>query len=301
MDDAAVPRAALPRSRADEERIERYAESCPDSWAGFSIDGAHTVAWFTDADRHRAPVLALVDEPERFEVRSAPRSAAELAGVRSAVDDLLSGHRDSWYACGVGLHQVSISLAGHATDLAEHLHATFGDAVDIEIAGHHYPVDPAALRRRLPHPLETTIVIPGLELVTELEAGAVVSGQIAAGRVHLHNGSRETLSVEGNGARGVIIDAAGPLAVSGSAQWLSRRGVQLDPDGDAQIPFTVGTDSLDPALGPLVPPGDYQLIVGINIAIVERDRGSAMMARAAPRSGDIITSPIPIRVLPRPR
>jgi hypothetical protein len=300
VDDAEGPREARPRPRVDEERIERYAESCPDSWAGFSMDGDRTLVWFTDPDRHRAAVLALVDESDRFEVRSAPRSAAELAAVRAEVDELLDRHRDSWYGCGFALHRVSVSLAGHATELAEQLHTRFGDAVDVQVAGHSYPIDASARRRRLPYPVQTTIEIPGLEMVAELETPGARSGGIARGWVHLHNGSDETLSVApSNGALGMIIDDAGPLGGSGFAQTLARMSVLLDPGGDARIPFAAGTDGLDPSLGPLVPPGDYRLVVRLDV-IVARDRDPATINRTPPRHGDIITNPIPIRVLARP-
>jgi hypothetical protein len=65
-------------------------------------------------------------------------------------------------------------------------------------------------------------------------------------------------------------------------------GLHLAPGEHREIPFAAGTDSRDLRLGPILPPGDYHLVVTIPVH-TRGDRGR----------NQLVTPAIPIHVVPR--
>jgi hypothetical protein len=159
-------------------------------------------------------------------------------------------------------------LAGSAVELAALLHERFGDTVEIEVAGFTFPLDPHAPRRQLPGGVTSTAELPGAQLTVDLETDHVISGGRFQGLLWLDNTSSQdiTLSTDSSLA-GVLLDTSGAaLATSGGVTAGTGRLITLRPGERTSIPFHAGMNSLDPAIGTVLPAGDYDLIVPVPIA-----------------------------------
>ena len=234
-------------------------------------------------------MLALLDHPERVDVVAAARSLRARQVVRAEVDAILQEHPGAWYAYGDRVSTVSVQLTGAEVELAALLYQRFGDAIEIDIGGQSFPLDPHAPRRALHRGVTATADLPGLLLTVQLDADQVVSGGQFRGLVWLHNTSAHDISLAtASSLSGVVLDAYGAaLAIYGGASIGTGRGIRLRPGERASIRFTAGMDCLDPALGTVLPAGQYDLIVPVPVG------------RGQPPP-QLVCPPIRITVLPRP-
>jgi hypothetical protein len=235
-------------------------------------------------------VLALLDHAERVDVVGAPRSMRARQAVRAEVDALLEQHPGAWYGVGDGVSTVSVRLAGSAVELATLLHDRFADAVEIDIAGFSFPLDPRAPRRPLRGGVIATADIPGVQVSVDLETDHVTSGGLFRGLVSLHNISSQRLILSTDSSlSGVLLDSEGQaLAMYLGATAGTGRGITLSPGDRTSIPFHAGMDSLDPSIGTVLPPGDYDLIVPVPVGYGETP-------------AQLVSPSIRVTVLPRPR
>lgn len=154
-----------------------------------------------------------------------------------------------------------IGLSAWAIDIAESLHAEFGDDVELTVGHLSYPACTASeyVRRGAAWraaPARAT----GLH-VTPVSPLTVASGQTASLPVWVTNRSDILTTLNTNGhLQSRVLDSHGRhVGGADGAQAAVGRPFQIAPGERVQVPVLVGTSSFDPGLGYVVPPGHWQL------------------------------------------
>lgn len=259
--------AAQAEVRDDWEKLEAYGAAVPEVWLQAIFDGPNLVALLTDPDAHRDRLVALVEHPDRLTVKSAPYSQREIRQISDDVFAMVGRDSGRWSSAGPTLGGLQISLRANETALAETLHLRFGDALEIKLGPHPFPLPTAFLT--LPRPAPTsTIDLPNVALRAELDHATLKPGHHILGRVHIRNTSAtERLRLEtGSPAIGVTLHLDGTRAggFNGAVAGIGRT-IDLAPGDEGSIGFIAGRDTIDPIQGATLPPGRYQLVVPIVI------------------------------------
>ncbi|MEY2478296.1 MAG: hypothetical protein QOG87_3611 [Actinomycetota bacterium] len=123
------------RLRADMDAVSDYCEVNLETWAGIHWDNDEPVriaAYFTaDLDRHRAALHAVVQHPDRVDVRLARHTAMEVAAIRWQIHDVLQRTGRSW-SSSTGVDTVFIGLAPGSENVQAGLSERFGDLIEFE-------------------------------------------------------------------------------------------------------------------------------------------------------------------------
>lgn len=159
----------------------------------------------------------------------------------------------------------SVRLAAWASDVATALHDKYGETVALEVGAMPFPGQEfvAGPLATLP---ETRAASMGLsvEPATPL---SVRTGRSAMPRVRVVNHSTDKQVLGTNGQlQSAVVDGAG--AVVGryvGAQNLPFVRFPVEAGHHAEVPVLIGTDSVVPRLGYAVPPGQWHLVVLLNL------------------------------------
>jgi hypothetical protein len=275
--------------REDLRTITRYGEAHPDTWAGVEYDGPRLVALFTDPEPHVAALRGLVEHPDSLDVRSAPRSARELQALLARVNDIAAAHQGLFRFWGADNVRISVQLRGDAANLAASLAQEFGHVISIKLGGHDYPLDatkPPAAQTRGPVPSGNP---PDLGLTALPKVESVRAGETVSGQLLITNRSDVPLKCS-VGVLGQLLHADGTVAGQyfGPVTFGAPR-LRLEPHGSQRIPFMTGTESVDPSVGAVLPPGRYDLVV--SLGLVEHDDIEV-------RRSSLVSPTVPIDVLP---
>lgn len=252
----------------DAERITEYGQRHAESYTGMRYEGVRLVALFTDPDAHRDAIAALIEHPDRVDLRTAPYSRTTLDAAYAYVRDALERERGAWTSYGPGLAAVPVNLRGGYDTLAADLFARFGDKLSITIGGHTYPLSHAAPRpaRRLP---ESTVSLPHARFDVAPDADEYRIPSVIRGKVRITNvGSGERLRFyTGATLIGCLCDDSGyVVGVYHGEHVLVGALVDLAVGESCELDFVAGMDSVDPAVGTVVPPGTYSLVLVIDMA-----------------------------------
>ncbi len=154
-----------------------------------------------------------------------------------------------------------IDLAPWATDIAKELHHRFGDDVELVVGAFSYP-DRKPQREHAGAPED----IPDMDLTlmtVELDAPIVVaSGHTVRGALRVHNLSANAIVICTNGqVTAQVVDPRTKVVVGGFAgmQKLPLILFRAAPGETVVVPVLVGTASLSPDLGYVVPAGDWAI------------------------------------------
>jgi hypothetical protein len=166
-----------------------------------------------------------------------------------------------------------IRLAPWAATTAEELHRRFGDDVELTVGALRYPPD---LEQR---PRLATAPPPGLldsrEITAELDGPAVVrSGHTLRHALLVGNHSGRELQIATNGGvTAVVVDLRSGEVVGGysGAQTVPLVIFRVAAGGTERIPLLIGTASLNPRLGYVVPAGDWGMRVTLTLGPHPRD------------------------------
>lgn len=277
--------AAQEVTRGDFERVERFGDQHPETWTGIrwstEVPGGF-IGFSTAAEAHRAHLVPLMGHPEALEIRQAPYSRRRLDEVWAALRE--SVPQAAWFSMGPGSERVTIRLHGREGDLAARLHERFVDALEIRLGTFRYPPDPAERPRLRPAP-RSTIALPHVAIEVHAAQEAFAVGERVTGTVRfLNRGAREVRFGTGRTSAHLLDARDRVISANLTAHTLVLRWVQIGGGCSTDRSFAAGIDCLDPALGAVVPAGEYRLVVTIHVRADEE------------RSGDLVPDPVPIRI-----
>ena len=258
--------AAQHELRPDVDILEAFGETIPDIWTGVRFVGHTLVALVTEPDACRDELLRIVAHPDQIEVREAQHSRAFLDDVYREALELVGQASHRCKSHGPGLERAHIALNADEDALAATLYDRFGDALEIRLGRHLFPLSSASVA--LPPSPAASIVIPGLRLVAELERDSWRSGDTIRGHLRMTNASADdTITFDtGEPMTGVLLDLDGtPVGgYTGAIAGVGRR-VHLNPGDQATLGFISGADTFDPHGGAVLPAGRYLLVVSLDV------------------------------------
>lgn len=181
--------------------------------------------------------------------------------LADALVDELSGR---FLSIGRGTDAVEIVLAPDEEPLASELLSRYGDRVNLSVGRLAYPLDdassvcPDAPERRSQPDLGIEIVEPD----GPVSASGVQSLQLS---VRLMNISQSPISFSSGTAIGTITDLAGNVVSSGATSELTGEEIpiKLGPGESTDLALFASMASCDPALGYVLPPGDYVVVAEV--------------------------------------
>jgi hypothetical protein len=187
------------RRREDIARIQAYGELHPQCYGGVT-GGERFAAYFIDPEVYRAPLRALLENPDDIDVLVAPRTQVQRDEMFTEVKQILAEHPDAARSWGCAISTVGVQLAGSALELAATLHERFGDAIEITLGWFHYPLDPRQPTHAPRFTTQPTSQRPGLELSVELDNNTAASGELFWGKLWALNTSAAAMTLHTDSA-----------------------------------------------------------------------------------------------------
>ena len=178
-----------------------------------------------------------------------------------------------------------IRFAPWATDVAEELHRRFGDDVALVVGLLHYP-GPEPPRQHANAPDDIAEMDPTV-MTVELDAPIVVaSGHHTRGALRIHNTGTDPIVIATNGqVTARVVDPRTGEVVGGYSgfQALPLVYFRADADSTVVVPVLVGTASVAPELGYVVPAGEWAIQVVLDIEEGDSTRRQSGADRPARR------------------
>jgi hypothetical protein len=178
-----------------------------------------------------------------------------------------------------------IRFAPWATDVAEELHRRFGDDVELVVGLLHYP-GPEPPRQHANAPDDIAEMDPTV-MTVELDAPIVVaSGHHTRGALRIHNTGTDPIVIATNGqVTARVVDPRTGEVVGGYSgfQALPLVYFRADADSTVVVPVLVGTASVAPELGYVVPAGEWAIQVVLDIEEGDSTRRQSGADRPARR------------------
>lgn len=235
-----------------------------------------TVIDLDDADESAVGRLAAeLGVGERIRVE--PADPAHLAAWESLRHDLLALQAAARRVLllnptpdpGYRRPPVRIGLTATAEDVAADLHERYADFVALQVGARAYPPDPDRPAPERPTRPARTPVSPD-ELRVGIDGGlAPVAGERTGHVVSITNLTDVHVEVHTTGS--ITAEVADPadgrvIGVSSGFRATPLVGFDIVPGATVRIPLLVGTDCLEPALGYVVPPGEWLMVVPLDLA-----------------------------------
>ena len=185
-----------------------------------------------------------------------------------------------------GETRFSVRLAAWANEIAAALHEKYGATVDLEVGAIRFPSREFFAGPLLTLP-ETAAESIGLsvEPVNRLEVRTGRSTMQAV-RVVNDSAAKQLLGTNGQLQSAAVDDTGAVVGRYVGAQHLQFVGFAVEPGRSTEVPVLIGTDSVVPRLGYAVPPGQWHLVVLLD---VHRGRTARV---------NTVSAPIPLTVTP---
>ncbi len=245
-----------------------YGQAHADVFGTYGLiwhDGADAsvFAFTRDLDVHRRALGQEVTYPEELIVCQVAINGSEAQALQTQLTRELAG---KFFSVVIGASGVAVVLAADQEAVADDLDARFGGAIDLTVGALRYPIETAIdACTDLPAP----DVMAGLAIEPEAPDGPIdASGAPAASlTVRLTNTGTSPIRFGSGAAVGVLLDANGNV-VNANVGAINGVGTEVDlsPDASLDLSLLVSTASCRPALGYMLPTGDYQLV-----ALVQAD------------------------------
>jgi hypothetical protein len=245
-----------------------YGRQHPDSYGAVRFVGARLEVSCTDPDTHRESVLTTVEHPDRVDVVRAPRTERALQGIRTAVEAVLALHPESWSGLGNAGDHLVLDLRPRGLQVAASLWQDHGDALEITVGGHRFPLDADAVAAELrwPGPEQSEPWPAGLVAQVHLEEPVTAAGAPVRGRLVLRATTEPVAFDSDQPLYGELLDDTG-LRVNSFAGVRVGTGWswRLQPGEQGEVEVSAGTDSSRLADGPVVGPGTWRLVVPVPV------------------------------------
>lgn len=229
-------------------------------WHG-SSDASVFVSFSGDLEAHRAALVDRVAFPDELVVCQVALSGSDARALMSSITAEFTGR---FLSVGLGAGPIEVVLAPAEEALAAELVERYGDAVDVRVGALAYPLDTA----------EAVCEPPTGEVAADLAVSVVApSGTIpfpdGAAAVSLgvritNTGDVPVEFVSGIGTA-VFLDLSGNVVSSNAGLSVADVGIEvaLAPDESATVEAVASVASCDPALGYVLPPGEYRLVADV--------------------------------------
>jgi hypothetical protein len=235
--------------------------------------GRLVVAVTGDPADVRADLEKAVTQPDRLVVCRHQHSAVdlqELAGEVEAAAGSAAGAGADVAANAVN-DAVIVQFAADQQAAAKTLHERFGDAVHVSVGLLPYPLPSGAPPRATGpcRPLPVSAANDGLSAELVLGPTTLSPGGQARGTVHIRNTGKQTVDLQQPQPLDVVLVRPGTdqvVGASASTPQAADYGGPIEPGGTMSLPVTADAASCDPALGYVVPPGDYQAMAVVPLA-----------------------------------
>jgi hypothetical protein len=277
--------------RGDLERVARYGEEHPGTWAGMWFENeptVHIVAAFTsDVTQHDAALRPRLRHPGRLVVQRMPHSLSDLRQVRQEIERTLQQRaaeagRPILNSIGQGKAVIHVDLRADQENLASELAARYGSAVELRVGAFSFPGRRRSRPRPPGRPAPEEQAFEGLEVNVEVDQRALEVGDDGHGRLVLRNSGTERIGPLGCGQPlvGSLLNASHE-AVGGFTGAIAGTGLAVDlaPGQSASIGVIYGTASTREELGYALPPGTYWLKVQMRF---QHEPGGPTHALTAP-------------------
>jgi hypothetical protein len=263
MDHGAVSKEQA-RLRPDIDIVAAYAREHPDEWADIRWENEPivriVVRFVGHTDDHRSALVGLVEHPERLEVSSARRTAAELSEVSDEVRDAGYWQR-GLRRSGTVDNRMRFAFAASAAGAAEEVHRRYGDLVALTVGVLPYPRDGGPARPVRDAPATDGSLPVRLSLV--LDEATMTAGDDGSGRLYVTNIGDAAIEVMTGVLVAWVYRPGADRPVSEYTGPVTQQGINiaLDPgQTSTTTPVYFGPASSDPAVGYHLPPGPYEIL-----------------------------------------
>jgi hypothetical protein len=185
------------------------------------------------------------------------RPFADLPSIRAEIEE--QAHAQL-VMIGDGATTVSVGLRAGAECLARQIVAVYGPKVDVTVGLLPFPLRPVANRSCLVGGWPPGSV-PFLKASLDIQPNRVAQGDTVKGTVRFTNGGVGQLHLDTSSNFSIYVFAVGadvPVGASEGGSMGTGLLVELAPGQSKDVPAFGGTASCDPALGYVLPTGQYQ-------------------------------------------
>jgi hypothetical protein len=200
-----------------------------------------------------------------------------LARIRASIADRFAGTPGSpLQSIGLGRHVVVVRLKPDAVSIAEDLLREFGGMIEISVGFKDFPAGTSHVQ--LPHTLQSRGSPAPIRATCEVDATVLRSGAAASGKVAIQNTGNSPIRVSASAGAGWLCRPGTLDIVGGYSGFIADAGhlFNIGPGGSETLNFVVGTASSEPGAGYLVPPGQYEVLVPVELE-VEGGQGTALL------------------------
>lgn len=250
--------------------IAEQADDAAEPWLDLAADPPRLVAGFRrNVGRHRA-ALARVADVRHLLVCQTSHSIDELLAWTEEVRRILGSMRGGPVvaAVGDGGDRIGFTVRADRADLAQQVYERYGDAVTIRLGLLTYPPTAASASTLCPWAVAAgPRNVGGLRATVTLASPTVRSGGELDARVRVTNtGSERARFYADSTLHGYVVRPGTTEVIGVSSRYpaLAGSGGDLAPGESKEFDALLGTTSCDPALGPVLPPGTYEVLVPVD-------------------------------------
>ena len=247
-------------------QVLAYGSQHPEQFGSYGLiwhDGGDASVFISFTDGlagHRQTLAGMVPFPDELIVCQVAVSGSDSEAIQAQLVEELEGR---YLSIGLGMDGLAVTLAADEAELAADLQARYGDAINLYLGVLAYPLDRATSVCTDP-PAESEL--PGLSITIEPPGVpiAAAGAQPADLTVTVTNTGDAPIRFSSGTAIGTLLDSNGRV-VNSNQIAVADVGIEVDlqPGASTDLPLLVTTASCDPALGYIVPPGEYRLITEI--------------------------------------
>ena len=278
----------------DLETARSYALAHADEFGSIrweNVPRVRVVIGFTDhLDAHCAALRGALAFPDEFELIWSAPTATSREDVQA---EIMAGYQDHLLSVGQAAESVSVNLRPDAEAAAAEIAAAYGELVDIWVGMLHYPDRAVGDRGPCDELLPDQIVGLPLEATLRLDVPEIRFGGDIAGTVNVLNVGAEPFDFSSGEPLTAFVLAEGGIPVGAYAGAIAGvgRGAMLEPGGSIELDVVGGTASCDPALGYAVPPGDYVVVVPVDVITYANPNAPATV-------NHLFSNAVPITIVP---
>lgn len=247
-------------------QVLAYGSQHPEQFGSYGLiwhdggDASVFISFTSELAEHRQTLAGMVPFPEELIVCQVAVSGSDSEAIQAQLVDELEGR---YLSIGLGVDGLAVTLAADEAELAADLQARYGDAINLYVGVLAYPLDEATSACADP-PAEREV--PGLSITIEPPDVPIAAAgtQPANLTVTVTNAGDTPIQFSSGTAIGTLLDSDGRVVNSNQIS-VADVGIEVDlqPGASTDLPLLVTTASCDPALGYIVPPGEYRLITEI--------------------------------------
>ena len=248
-------------------QVLAYGGQHPDEFGTYGLvwhdggDASVFISFTSDLDVHRAALEAAVAHPDQLIVCQVGVSGEEARAIQATLATELQGR---FLSIGRGAGAIEVTLAPDEEELAGELLERYGSALDLRVGALAYPIERAvSVCTEAPE----RNGLPGLEIALKPPTEPLIAGGPYGLDLTtvLTNIGDQPIRFDSGIATGTLLDLDGNVVGSSGGIGVAAIGIGIDlaPGASTELQLAAGTSSCDPALGYVLAPGDYQIVISV--------------------------------------